>query len=87
MQAQDREVLIKRFQAHDSDTGSPSVQIALLTDRINSLSDHFKVHKKDIHSRQGLLQMVNRRRRLLGYLRRRDEVGYRKVLEALSLRK
>ncbi len=82
-----RTVLIKQFQQHQSDTGSPTVQIALLTDRINSLSEHFKAHKKDVHSRQGLLQMVSRRRRLLDYLKRCDEASYRKVLGALKLRK
>jgi len=80
-------VLIKQFQVHESDTGSPPVQIALLTQRINSLSDHFKAHKKDFHSRQGLLRMVSRRRRLLDYLKRHDEAHYRKLLEALELRK
>jgi len=79
--------LIKQFQLHEHDTGSPPVQVALLTERINSLSDHFKVHKKDVHSRQGLLKMVSRRRRLLEYLKRHDESGYQKVLDALNLRK
>jgi len=79
--------LIKQFQLHEQDTGSPPVQIALLTERINSLSDHFKVHKKDVHSRQGLLKMVSRRRRLLEYLKRHDEPSYQKVLDALTLRK
>lgn len=72
---------------HPSDTGSPPVQIALLTERINGLAGHFKTHKKDVHSRQGLLKMVSHRRRLLEYLKRHDEAGYRKVLDALSLRK
>ncbi len=79
--------LIKQFQQHQNDTGSPPVQIALLTGRINSLAEHFKAHKKDRHSRQGLLQMVSRRRRLLEYLKRSDESHYRKVLDALKLRK
>ena len=82
-----RTALIKQFQQHQSDTGSPTVQIALLTNRINSLSEHFKAHRKDFHSRQGLLQMVSRRRRLLDYLKRSDEASYRKVLDALKLRK
>jgi len=82
-----RETLIKQFQLHQQDTGSPQVQIALLTERINSLTGHFKTHKKDVHSRQGLLMMVSRRRRLLEYLKRHDEAGYRKVLDALHLRK
>jgi small subunit ribosomal protein S15 len=79
--------LIHQFQAHQSDTGSPQVQIALLTQRINGLADHFKAHKKDFHSRHGLLRMVSRRRRLLEYLKRHDESGYRKILDALNLRK
>ena len=82
-----RTTLIRQFQQHQNDTGSPTVQIALLTDRINSLAEHFKAHKKDVHSRQGLLQMVSRRRRLLDYLKRSDEAGYRKVLDTLKLRK
>ena len=82
-----RTTLIKQFQAHEQDTGSAPVQIVLLTTRINGLSDHFKTHKKDVHSRQGLLMMVSRRRRLLEYLRRSDEPSYRKVLDALNLRK
>ncbi len=82
-----RQTRIKQFQAHDGDTGSPSVQVALLTDRINGLADHFKTHKHDRHSRQGLLQMVSRRRRLLEYLKRHDEASYRKLLDALNLRK
>lgn len=86
-QTEQRATLIQQFQQHQSDTGSPSVQIALLTDRINSLSEHFKAHRKDFHSRQGLLQMVSRRRRLLDYLKRCDEASYRKVLDALKLRK
>ena len=85
--AQDKQNLIQDFQLHNQDTGSPTVQIALLTQRINSLSEHFKAHKKDLHSRQGLLQMVSRRRRLLEYLKRSDESRYRKVLDALNLRK
>jgi small subunit ribosomal protein S15 len=79
--------LIKKFQQHENDTGSPQVQVALLTERINGLSQHFKSHKKDFHSRQGLLQMVSCRRRLLEYLKQHDETSYRKMLEALDLRK
>ena len=79
--------LVKSFQTHAKDTGSPPVQIAILTERINGLTGHFKAHKKDVHSRQGLLMMVSRRRRLLEYLKRNDEAGYRKVLDALNLRK
>ena len=83
----ERRTVIKQFQTHEQDTGSPAVQVALLTQRINGLAGHFKMHKKDVHSRQGLLRMVSERRRLLDYLKRHDEAGYRKVLDALSLRK
>ena len=82
-----KNTVVKQFQQHPSDTGSAQVQIALLTQRINGLSGHFKTHKKDVHSRHGLLKMVSRRRRLLEYLKRHDEASYRKVLEALDLRK
>ena len=78
---------IHKFRLHETDTGSPQVQVALLTDRINHLSGHFQSHKRDFHSRQGLLKMVSRRRRLLEYLKRHDEDTYRKVLDALKLRK
>ncbi len=87
VETQQRATVIKQFQVHNLDTGSPPVQIALLTQRINGLSEHFKTHRKDIHSRQGLLMMVSRRRRLLEYLKRHDEGGYRKILDALNLRK
>ena len=79
--------LIKKFRQHDNDTGSPEVQIALLTERIIYLTDHFKTHKKDHHSRRGLLQLVSQRRRLLDYLRNKDVERYRKVIEALGIRK
>ena len=82
-----KQTLIQRFRSHQTDTGSPQVQVAILTERINSLADHFKAHKKDFHSRQGLLKMVSRRRRLLEYLKRNDEPSYQRVLEALKLRK
>jgi small subunit ribosomal protein S15 len=72
---------------HESDTGSPQVQVALLTERITQLSAHMQSHKKDFASRQGLLMMVSRRRRLLEYLKRNDETSYRSVLDALKLRK
>ena len=78
---------IEKFRLHETDTGSPQVQIALLTNRINQLSAHFQAHKKDFTSRHGLLKMVSRRRRLLEYLKRYDEDSYRKLLDALSLRK
>lgn len=79
--------LIKRYRQHDSDSGSPEVQIAVLTNRISYLTEHFKLHKKDHHSRRGLLQLVGRRRRLLDYLRDVDDVRYRAVIERLGIRK
>jgi len=79
--------LIASFRTHDGDTGSPEVQIALLTERIVYLTEHFQTHKKDHHSRRGLLQLVSRRRRLLDYLRRKDVERYRKVITALGIRK
>ena len=79
--------LITKFRTHDGDTGSPEVQIALLTERIQYLTEHFKTHKKDHHSRRGLLQLVSRRRRLLDYLRRHDVERYRKVITELGIRK
>ena len=79
--------LIKRYRQHDSDSGSPEVQIAVLTTRISYLTEHFKLHKKDHHSRRGLLQLVGRRRRLLDYLRDIDDGRYRAVIERLGIRK
>lgn len=78
--------IIKEYQQSASDTGSPEVQIAILTTRINKLTDHFKMHKHDHHSRQGLLRMVSQRRKLLDYLRDRDIARYRKLVEKLNLR-
>ena len=79
--------VIQEHRRHEQDTGSPEVQIALLTNRISHLTEHFKLHKKDQHSRRGLLQMVSRRRRLLGYLRRVDLARYQSVIATLGLRK
>jgi small subunit ribosomal protein S15 len=79
--------VVSKFQTHEHDTGSPEVQIALLTERIGYLTEHFKTHLKDHHSRRGLLRMVSKRRRLLDYLRRASLDRYRKVVGALSLRK
>ena len=79
--------LIKQFQQHDKDSGSPEVQIAVLTNRITYLTEHFKTHKKDHHSRRGLLQLVGRRRRVLDYLRGVDEGRDRAVIDRLSIRK
>lgn len=79
--------IVAKFQRVEGDTGSPEVQVALLTARINHLTDHFKVHTKDHHSRRGLLRMVSRRRKLLDYLKRTDLNAYRALIEALNLRK
>jgi small subunit ribosomal protein S15 len=79
--------VVSKFQTHGHDTGSPEVQIALLTERIGYLTEHFKTHVKDHHSRRGLLRMVSKRRRLLDYLRRASLDRYRKVVGALNLRK
>lgn len=78
--------VIKDYQLSSQDTGSPEVQIALLTSRINQLTDHFKTHRKDHHSRRGLLRMVSQRRKLLDYLRQSEIERYRKIIERLSLR-
>lgn len=83
----DKTKLIDGLRGHAKDTGSPAVQVALMTSRINYLTEHFKVHKKDIHSRQGLLKLVNKRRRLLKYLKDNDEEKYREVVKELELRK
>lgn len=82
----DKQAIIAKHRISDADTGSARVQIALLTERINSLTDHFRSHQKDHHSRRGLLQMVSKRRRLLEYLRRKDLAGYRQLIEELGLR-
>ncbi len=79
--------IIKTYQIHDGDTGSPEVQIALLTERINHLNEHLKVHAKDDHSRRGLLKMVGQRRGLLKYLEKIDIERYRAIIEKLGLRK
>jgi len=79
--------IISAFKTNEKDTGSPSVQVALLTERINSLSSHFKTHKHDHHSRHGLLRMVSVRRRLLDYLKKKDNQGYHDLIKKLDLRK
>ena len=86
LQTQKAEI-IERFAQKKGDTGSPEVQIALLTERINGLQSHFDVHKKDHHGRRGLLKMVGRRRRLLEYLRTSNETRYKSVIQQLGLRK
>lgn len=77
---------ITKYQTHESDTGSTRVQVAVITDRINYLTDHFRTHKKDHHGRLGLLKMVGKRRRLLDYLKRTDVSGYRQLVSELGLR-
>lgn len=79
--------LIENFKTHEKDTGSPEVQAAILTEKINYLTEHLKKHKKDVHSRQGLLQMVNKRRRLLDYLKNNDYNRYQGLIDKLKLRK
>ena len=79
--------VIGKFKLHEGDVGSAEVQIAILTERILNLTGHFNVHKKDFHSRRGLLQLVSRRKRLLEYLRNKDYDSYKKMIEALNLRK
>jgi small subunit ribosomal protein S15 len=77
---------VQKYRTHETDTGSTRVQVALLTERINYLTDHFRAHKKDHHSRRGLLKMVGKRRRLLNYLKRTDVDGYRQIVQELGLR-
>ena len=84
--AQKNEIITK-YARHEGDTGSPEVQVALLTERINHLTEHFKTHAKDHHSRRGLLKMVGQRRRLLTYLKKNDLTKYRQLIESLNLRK
>jgi small subunit ribosomal protein S15 len=84
--AEKKQELIKKFALHENDTGSPEVQIAILTERIRNLTEHIKANKKDIHSRRGLIGMVNKRRKLLYYLKRESEERYRKIIEALNIR-
>lgn len=83
----DTKTIIDEYGQHDSDTGSPEVQVALLTERINHLTDHLRQHKHDHHSRRGLLMMVGKRRRLLNYLRREDVERYRSLIAKLGLRR
>ncbi|ABN51655.1 MAG TPA: 30S ribosomal protein S15 [Hungateiclostridium thermocellum] len=87
MQKELKQEIINKFKLHETDTGSPEVQIALLTERINHLTEHLKVHKKDYHSRRGLLKMVGHRRGLLNYLMKTDIARYRAIVEKLNLRK
>jgi small subunit ribosomal protein S15 len=82
-----KERIVNEYQTHEGDTGSPQVQVALLTQRINELTEHFKTHKKDNHSRRGLLKMVSQRRSMLDYLKRRDIEGYHELISKLGLRR
>jgi small subunit ribosomal protein S15 len=79
--------LIEQFRTHDGDTGSPEVQIALLTERVNGLTEHFRLHAKDHHSRRGLLMLIGKRRGLLEYLRKNDAERYRTIIEKLGIRR
>ncbi|SFH49341.1 small subunit ribosomal protein S15 [Tindallia magadiensis] len=87
MENSKKKSIIEDFKLHESDTGSPEVQVALMTDRINHLNEHLKIHKKDFHSRRGLLKMVGKRRNLLNYLKKKDIAKYRELIERLGLRK
>ena len=87
MDAAQKKTVIEAHAKHEGDTGSPEVQVALLTARIEGLTGHFKEHKKDFHSRRGLLMMVSRRRKLLDYLKRTNVESYRKLIDSLGLRK
>jgi small subunit ribosomal protein S15 len=82
-----KQEIIDRYRLHDADTGSPEVQVAILSERISYLTDHFKVHAKDHHSRRGLIKLVGQRRRLLNYLKDKDIERYRALIEQLGLRK
>lgn len=84
--AEKKQELIKKFALHENDTGSPEVQIAILTERIKNLTEHIKNNKKDLHSRRGLIAMVNKRRKLLNYLKKESEERYRKIMEELGIR-
>ena len=87
MEKEKKALIISEFQTHEGDAGSPEVQIAILTNRINHLNEHLKVHKKDHHSRRGLLKMVGQRRNLLNYLKSKDIERYRSLIARLGLRK
>jgi small subunit ribosomal protein S15 len=87
LQVAQKAQVVQKFQRSGNDTGSPEVQVALLTERINGLSEHFKSHVKDFHSRRGLLKLVSQRRKMLDYLKRTDADKYRSLIERLGLRK
>ncbi|MCT8972124.1 MULTISPECIES: 30S ribosomal protein S15 [Microbaculum] len=85
--AERKQELIKEYAKGSADTGSPEVQVAILTERISNLTEHFKTHKKDNHSRRGLLKLVSQRRRLLDYVKAKDEARYRELIERLGIRR
>ncbi len=87
LSAERKQELIKNNATKAGDTGSPEVQIAILTERINQLTEHFKTHKKDNHSRRGLLKMVSQRRQLLDYVKRKDQARYQSIIEKLGIRR
>lgn len=87
MSAEQKVEIVARYRTHEKDTGSPEVQVALLSRRISYLTEHFKTHKKDHHSRRGLLKLVGQRRRLLDYLKKKDLERYKKLIDALGIRK
>ncbi|MDR2561643.1 MAG: 30S ribosomal protein S15 [Holophagales bacterium] len=87
LNAEQKKIIIDDYKTHDSDTGSPEVQVAILTKRINDLTEHFKTHTKDFHSRRGLFIMVGQRRRLLDYLKSKDRGRYATLIERLGLRR
>ncbi|MBI4698635.1 MAG: 30S ribosomal protein S15 [Nitrospirae bacterium] len=87
LEKEKKQTLIHQHKLHDKDTGSPEVQIAIISERLNSLSAHFQSHKHDFHSRRGLLKLVGQRRSLLEYLKRRDKTRYNQIIEKLGLRK
>ena len=87
LNVEQKKIIIEDYKQHDTDTGSPEVQVAILTKRINDLTEHFKVHAKDYHSRRGLMIMVGQRRRLLDYLRKKDKARYASLIERLGLRR
>lgn len=87
LSTEDKKNIVAKYQTHETDTGSPEVQIAILTERISYLTDHFRTHKKDHHSRRGLYKMIGRRRNLLNYLRKKDVNRYRELIQSLGLRR
>ena len=87
LDVEQKKIIIGDYKQHESDTGSPEVQVAILTKRINDLTEHFKIHTKDYHSRRGLMIMVGQRRRLLDYLKSKDLNRYKKLIDSLGIRK